>query len=107
MGDVTYKTTVKLSGANLPRYINLGKVADIAELTVNGQPCGVSWYGERTFDLKGLLHDGENTIEVKVTTLMGNYITTFTDNPVAKRYLHRRNQPLVPAGLIGPVELYR
>lgn len=109
MGDVTYKTTIKLNAANMPRYINLGKVAEIAELTVNGVNCGVSWFGNRVFDLKDVLHEGENTIEVKVTTLMGNYITTLPDepNPAAKRFLHRRNQPLVPSGLIGPVMLYR
>ena len=105
-GTVTYTTTVKLSGAVLPRYINLGKVADVCELSVNGTPCGVKWFGERTYDVGTLLHEGENTIEVKVTTLTGNYMQTLKDNAVAKRYIFRRNQPLVSAGLIGPVTLY-
>ena len=107
MGDVTYRTTVRLSGARKPRYINLGKVADIAELTVNGVPCGVRWFGRRIYDVSSLLKDGDNEIEVKVTTLMSNYLQTLKDNAVANRFVLRRNTPLVPAGLIGPVKMYR
>ena len=107
MGDVTYRTTVTLSGAHKPKYINLGKVADICELTVNGTPCGVKWFGRRIYDISSLLVDGENTIEVKVTTLMSNYLQTLKDNAVVNRFVLRRNTPLVPAGLIGPVKMYR
>ena len=107
MGDVTYRTTVKLFGAHKPRYINLGKVADICELTVNGTPCGVKWFGRRIYDISSLLVEGENTIGVKVTTLMSNYLQTLKDNAVVNRFVLRRNTPLVPAGLIGPVKMYR
>lgn len=68
--------------------------------------CGVKWFGRRIYDISGLLHEGENTLEVKVTTLLGNYVQTLKDEPVAQRFLFRRNNPLVPAGLIGPVILY-
>ena len=54
----------------------------------------------------GLLRSGENTIEIKVTTLMGNYIQTLKDNKVAQRFVIKRKQPYVSAGLIGPVKLY-
>ncbi len=105
MGDVTYTKTVTLSG-KLPKCLNLGKVADICEVSVNGKPLGVKWFGERVYDVAGVLKQGENTIEVKVTTLMGNYIQTLKDNKVAQRYILKRNQPYVSAGLIGPVQLY-
>ena len=107
MGDVTYRTTVKLSGSRKPKYINLGQVADICELSVNGTPCGVKWFGRRIYDISSLLVEGENTIEVKVTTLMNNYLHAMKDNTAAQRFILRRNNPLVPAGLIGPVKLYR
>lgn len=105
MGDVTYTKTVTLSG-KLPKYLNLGKVADICEVSVNGKPLGVKWFGERVYDVAGALKQGDNTIEVKVTTLMGNYMQTLKDNKVAQRYILKRNQPYVSAGLIGPVQLY-
>lgn len=105
MGEVTYTKTVTLSG-KLPKYLNLGKVADICEVWVNGKPAGVKWFGERVYDITGLLRPGDNTIEVKVTTLMGNYIQTLKDNKVAQRFVIKRKQPYVSAGLIGPVKLY-
>lgn len=107
MGDVTYRTTVKLSGSRIPRYINLGKVCEICELTVNGVPMGVKWFGDRCYDVSSALHEGENTIEVKVTTLMNNYLEPMKDNQAAQRFIHRRNNPYVSTGLLGPVTLYR
>ena len=107
MGTVVYSTTVKLDGKNLPKYIDLGKVADICELKVNGKDAGTQWFGERIYDISPYVKGGENTIEVKVTTLMGNYMQTLKDNKAAQRFLFRRNQPYVSAGLIGPVKLYR
>lgn len=107
MGDVTYAIKVNLDGSSLPRYINLGKVADICELKVNGQEAGVKWFGERVYDIGHMLRKGENTLEIKVTTLMGNYMQTLKDNKVAQRFVLKRGQPYVPAGLIGPVKLYK
>ena len=107
MGTIVYKTSVSLDGKNLPKYINLGKVADICELTVNGKDAGTLWFGERIYDISPYVKAGENTIEVKVTTLMGNYIQTLKDNQAAQRFVLRRSQPYVSAGLIGPVKLYK
>ena len=72
-----------------------------------GKDPGTDWFGDRIYDVSGALHEGTNTIEVKVTTLMGNYIQTLKDNKVAQRFVLKRNQPYVSAGLIGPVMLYR
>lgn len=106
MGDVTYTTTFNLAAQSMPRYINLGKVAEIAEVKINGRPAGVLWFGRRIIDAGSLLHAGTNTIEVKVTTLMGNYMHTLKDNKVAQRYVIKRNHPLRSMGLLGPVRLY-
>ena len=107
MGDATYTTILRLEGRQLPRYLNLGKVCEIAEVTVNGHKVGVRWFGRSVFDVAGLLHAGDNTIEVKVTTLMGNYMQTLKDNKVAQRYVLKRKHPLRSMGLLGPVSLYR
>ena len=37
---------------------------------------------------------------------MGNYIQTLKDNKAAQRFVLKRKQPYVSAGLIGPVKLY-
>ena len=103
---VTYKTTVSLDGPSLPKYLNLGKVCEIADVKVNGQSAGVSWFGRRILDVSKLLHPGDNTIEIKVSTLMVNYMYTLKDNKVAQRYVIRREQPMASLGLLGPVKLY-
>jgi len=87
--------------------IDLGKVYDICELTVNGTPCGVKWYGERSYcNLGGLLHAGDNIIEIKVTTTLNNYVHTLTGNGVVQHFVLKRNVPTTPAGLVGPVEFF-
>ena len=53
-----------------------------------------------------MLHAGANTIEVKVTTLMGNYMHILKDSKVAQRYVIKRNHLLRSMGLLGPVRLY-
>ncbi len=106
MGDITYTTTFEIAGKQMPRYLNLGKVCEIADVKINGRSAGVEWFGRRIIDVSGLLHTGTNTIEVKVTTLMGNYMHTLKDNKVAQRYVIKRNHPLRSMGLLGPVRLY-
>ena len=82
-------------------------MADICELKVNGKDAGVKWFGERIYDISPYVKAGNNTIEVKVTTLTGNYLQTLKDNKAAQRFIFRRNQPYVSAGLIGPVKIFR
>ena len=105
MGTATYTARFTVSGA-LPKYLNLGKVGYIAEVSINGKPAGLHWYGDAVIPVDGLVKAGNNTIEVKVTTLMSNYMQTLKDNRNAQRFVLRRNTPLKPAGLIGPVILY-
>ena len=41
MGDITYTTTVSVESGRMPKYLNLGRVCEIAEAKVNGRPAGV------------------------------------------------------------------
>ena len=106
-GDVVYRTRFTVEELPARPVLNLGRVAGIAEVALNGRPCGVRWCGRRLYDLTGLLHAGENTLEVKVTTTLGNYMRTLTDNPTAQKWTAgRKTQPEQSMGLIGPVTLY-
>lgn len=75
----------------------------IAEVKVNGRDLGVSWYGRRIYDLSDVLHKGWNRIEVTVTTTMGNYLQTWTDNKLAQQWTNRpgRPQPVQSMGMGG------
>lgn len=48
-------------------------------------------------------------MEVEVTTSMGNYMKSLTDNPTAQYWTNegRKIQPLQSMGMIGPVSFYK
>ena len=107
VGEVTYRTRFVVDRPAQHPVLNLGRVAGVAEVTLNGEPCGVRWCGRRLYDLTGKLREGENRLEVKVTTTLGNYMRTLTDNETAQKWVGgRKTQPEQSMGLIGPVQLY-
>jgi hypothetical protein len=67
----------------------------------------VKWYGERIYDnVAPHLHPGDNTIVIKVTTTLNNYVHTLTDDGVVQHFVLKRNVPTTPAGLLGPVSYF-
>ena len=73
----------------------------VTEVYINGKPAGINWYGKPVFDLKGLLVQGQNKIEIKYTSVLSNYCKSLTNNPTAYRWT-RRFEP-IPCGLTGQV----
>jgi len=106
-GTVVYRNRILCRNDNL-RYLNLGKVFGVSEVRINGKDCGARWYGRRIFPVRDMIVPGLNTIEVSVTTSMGNYMKSLTDNPIAQYWTNEKNknQPLQSMGLVGPVTLY-
>jgi glycosyl hydrolase family 106( putative alpha-L-rhamnosidase) len=107
-GTVIYRISLPGNDAVKIQYLNLGKVAGISELTINGQNAGAQWYGHRIYAVGDYWQKGNNTIEVKVVTVMGNYMKTLKDNPIAQYWTNekRKDQPMQSMGLIGPVTIY-
>jgi len=105
-GTIIYHKTIPLI-KNCFKELNVGKVAETAEVILNGKNLGVKWWGEKTFDISDARIDGENKLEIKVTTLLWNYCNskTMEENPIAKHWANanrdKSNKPL-PVGLIGP-----
>ncbi len=86
------------------RLLDLGKVHGISEVLLNGRPLGVRWYGRHVYDVGDALNSGTNELEIRVTTMLGNYCKSIREtNPVARRWAHWF--PPIPAGLEGPVAL--
>ena len=105
-GTIIYKTSFEaLAGQT---QLDLGKVAETAEVSLNNKKLGVKWWGEKKFDILQAIKTGKNELEIKVTTLLWNYCNskTMDENPMAKQWANanrdKSNKPL-PAGLIGPV----
>jgi len=107
-GTVIYRTSMECNDPAM-MILNLGKVYGTSELKINGESCGVKWYGRRIYSIEKYLRPGMNNIEVIVTTSMGNYMKSLTDNPVAQYWTNAgtKNQPLQPIGMTGPVTCYR
>ena len=114
-GTIIYRKTIDLLGTDgvhtVSTILDLGLVEGVSEVFVNGESLGVRYYGRRLYDLSKALQEGQNDIEIHVTTTMGNYLKTFgrEENPTTWVYINhpRREQPLQPMGIIGPVKLYK
>ena len=106
-GTIIYRKTIEFNEQN---QLKLGKVAETAEVTLNGKNLGVKWWGEKSFDISEAKKIGINHLEIKVTTLLWNYCNskTMEENPMAKLWANnnkmKNNKPL-PVGLIGPVTI--
>ena len=114
-GTIVYWKTIDHLGIDgactVSTILDLGLVEGVSEVFINGQSIGVQYFGRRLYDLNKALHEGQNDIEVRVTTTMGNYLKTISreDNPTTWIYVNhpRRDQPLQPMGLLGPVRIYK
>lgn len=94
-----------------PLWIDLGKIGDLAEVRVNGQSAGTTWFAPCRLDIGKLVKAGNNELEIKVANLWVNRLIgdqqpgaekiTFTAAPT-----YKPDAPLRPSGLIGPVQLF-
>ena len=101
-GTITYTAQIPFDSIGPNPIFDLGQVYDICELIINGTSCGVKWYGEKIYsNAAPLLHPGINTIVIKVTTTLNNYVHSLTNDKVIQHYVFKRNVPTTPAGLLG------
>ncbi len=114
-GTATYTTTFDLpaSSSNPASgiFLNLGDVRELAEVRLNGRPCGIVWTPPFRVNLTGALKPGPNKLEVDVVNFWPNRIIGDATLPAEQR-LTRTNirklapdTPLMVSGLLGPVIL--
>ena len=93
--------------------INLGEVAVMADVFLNGQKIGNVWHEPYELDVTEYLKDGENLLEVEVVNLWVNRLIGDSKLPPAERQTYattnpyNSNSPLQHSGLLGPVRLER
>ena len=89
--------------------LDLGEVANLAEVWCNGQRVGTRWCPPFRYDLSGVAKSGANDLVVKVTNAWRNQMIHDLTRPEAQRKTWTTNPPRsakespVPAGLLGPV----
>ncbi|MHB8902383.1 MAG: glycosyl hydrolase [Thermoguttaceae bacterium] len=128
-------TDVSANGGRLA--LNLGKVEVMARVKVNGTECGIAWKPPYVVEISGAARQGANELEIDVVNLWINrmigdeqlpedsvwkdfetlagwpeWFTAGRPRP-SGRYTftscrhYRKDSPLVPSGLLGPVRLER
>ncbi|MXV15162.1 glycosyl hydrolase [Hufsiella ginkgonis] len=120
-GTATYTKVIDLKkkwtrGSAL--WLDLGKVGDLAVVSVNGHVTDTLWHAPYRTLIGGFLKPGKNTVEVKVTNKWTNRIAGDMALPADQKILSPGPPPFggggravttgpPPAGLMGPVRLLR
>ncbi|WP_207492370.1 glycosyl hydrolase [Aridibaculum aurantiacum] len=111
-GTATYTKTFNWKKTSTqPTWLDLGKIANIAEVKLNGTPLGVLWTPPFRLDIAKALKAGANKVEIEVTNTWANRLIgdkrrnkeqriTNTTAPIRLEEKH-----LQPAGLLGPVTI--
>jgi hypothetical protein len=75
-GTAVYRKTLRLDSSQLASnhriLLDLGTMNDIAKVKVNDHEGRVLWYAPYVMDVTGLLHPGENHLEIEVTNTWAN-----------------------------------
>jgi hypothetical protein len=75
-GTATYTTSMRVDAASLAQgqrvFLDLGAVADLARITLNGHDLGIAWHAPFVRDVTSALQPGDNTLVVAVTNTWHN-----------------------------------
>ncbi len=115
-GVATYTKTLQApaewfrKGSRL--WIDLGKVKNLAVVTVNGTNLGQTWHAPYRVDATSALKPGANEIAIEVVNawvnrLIGDEQPGATKLTFADVKPYKASSPLLPSGLLGPVTLVR
>ncbi|MDR8391167.1 hypothetical protein NC796_08465 [Aliifodinibius sp. S!AR15-10] len=94
-------------------WLDLGKVANLAEVNVNGENCGVTWTEPYRVEITDALKPGHNELTIEVTNTWKNRIMADHDLPAEQRVSYLTDpvpyllegEPLEESGLLGPVRI--
>ncbi|MBI4889285.1 MAG: hypothetical protein HY821_01590 [Acidobacteria bacterium] len=109
--SLDFQAPAALFSKDLHLELDLGQVANLAELSLNGQALGVLWKPPFRVPVTGILKPGRNHIEVKVVNLWTNRLIGDESLPEAQRYTRTNMRPYTAAaplrtsGLLGPVRV--
>lgn len=90
--------------------LDLGKVGDIAEVSINGTALGILWKAPFQADITGLLRKGTNKLEIKITNEWTNRLAGDQKASPGNKVLNSTlfvfpGRNLNDSGLLGPVTI--
>lgn len=109
-GTVRYETAFTLPDGQPPHlFLDLGAVASIARVWLNGQDLGTVWSEPHVVDGSAAVRAGENRLAVEVTSAWRNRLVYDAGLPPWRRKTWTTRRPSggarTPYGLLGPVRL--
>ena len=135
-GIATYRKTFELPELLAKRnrlFLQLGDLAEIAELTLNGNRLGLAWLPPYRVEISGAAHAGTNHLEIRVANLWANRLNGDSLRPESTRFtrsnldriqtdptsdssygrvpggktrpVYNEIPPLMKSGLFGPVQI--
>jgi len=137
-GTATYTKEIEIPaeelGTGRSLWLDLGRVKNLAEVSLNGKPLGILWKPPFRVEITGAARPGKNKLEVKVTNLWPNRLIGDEQLPADREWEGKRlkawpqwvldgkpsptgrytfttwhhwtkDEPLLESGLIGPVQL--
>ncbi|MEO6149052.1 MAG: glycosylhydrolase-like jelly roll fold domain-containing protein, partial [Mucilaginibacter sp.] len=113
-GTAVYRTTFNAADYKGEAvYLNLGKVAVMAKVKLNGKDMGPVWTAPYRVNITSALKKGANVLEIEVVNTWINRLIGDAKLPVADRKTwinfnpYNADSGYQAAGLIGPVILQR
>ena len=109
-GTAQYTATFNFEPSEGRFELDLGKVCNLAEVSINGVPLGTLWKTPFKVDVTDVLKAGTNELKISVTNLWPNRLIG-DEQPGAKRIayttwpFYKASDPLLPSGLLGPVRI--
>ncbi|MFC7667734.1 glycosyl hydrolase [Hymenobacter humi] len=113
-GTAEYTQTFRWKPGKRPRqrvWLELGQLANLAEVQVNGKACGISWTAPYRVDITEPVKKGDNQLRILVTNTWANRLIGDQALPAEQRLTQTTapsptaGKPLLPAGLLGPVTI--
>ncbi|QIP13609.1 DNA-binding protein [Spirosoma aureum] len=114
-GTATYSKIVNWAppSATSPQrfWLDLGNIANIADVKLNGVSCGVAWTAPYRIEITHVLKTGENRLTIDVSNTWANRLIGDQLRPESRRITRTtapfrlQGKPLLKAGLLGPVQI--
>ncbi|POY39487.1 DNA-binding protein [Flavobacterium alvei] len=113
-GTATYQKEVVWKEKSTDKiWLDLGTIANIAEVSINGKDCGTLWTFPYKVDVSNALKKGKNTIIIKITNTWANRLIGDQKLPKEERLtwttapFRLEGNSLLKAGLLGPVTIVK
>ena len=110
-GSITYSTVFDYDGSGRASLLSLGKVWNMARVTLNGKDLGLLWKEPYVVDVSDAMVKGDNTLEIKVINSWANRLVGDSTFPENQRVawtsfkFYSPEDPIPPSGLEGPVQI--